>query len=63
MAVCGSLTPGMPIAEAESRAHAVDGAVVVTVNGTLVIRIPHQSLCVVETVGGRVRSAAVTRNG
>ena len=49
--------------KAEGRAHAVDGAVVVRVNGRLVIRIPGQSLCVVETVGGRVRSAAVARNG
>ncbi len=63
MAICGSLAPGIPISEAEGRAHAVEGAVVVTVNGTLVIRIPGQSLCVVETVDGRVRSAAVARNG
>lgn len=62
LAICGSLTPGMPISEAEGRAHAVDGAVVVTVNGSMVIRIPGQSICVFETVGGRVRSAAVARN-
>lgn len=63
MTNCGSLTSGMPISVAEGRAHAVGGAVVVTVNGTLVIRIPGQSQCVVETVGGRVRLAAVARNG
>lgn len=63
MAICGSLTPGMPISEAEGRSHAVDGAVVVTLDGRLVVRIPGQSLCVVETVGGRVRSAAAARNG
>ena len=63
MAICGSLTPGMPTSEAESRAHAVDGAVVATADGRLVVRIPGQSLCVVETFGGRVRSATVARNG
>jgi hypothetical protein len=62
IAVCGTLTPGMPVAQAESRSHAVDGAVVTPVNGNLVIRIPGQSLCFVEMVDGHVRSATVARN-
>ena len=62
-AICGSLTPGMSVGDAESRAHGVDGAVVAPVNGNLVVRIPGQSLCIVEIVGGYVRSAAVARNG
>lgn len=63
MASCSALTPGMSVAEAEIRAHTVDRAVVVTNSGRLVIRIPGQRLCVVETVGDRVHSAAVARNG
>lgn len=63
MAICGSLTPGMSVVEAERRAYTVDRAIVATNNGRLVIRIPGQSLCVVETDGERVRSAAVARNG
>ena len=62
-AICGSMKPEMPLSEAEGRARAVDGAVVVTVDGRLMVRIPGQRLCVVETIGGRVRSAAVARNG
>ncbi len=63
IAFCGSLTPGMPVSQAESRAHAVNGAVVAPVNGNLAVRIPGQSLCFVEIVDGRVRLAAVSRNG
>ena len=63
IALCGSMTPGMLVGEAESRARAVEGAVVAPVNGNLVVRIPGQSLCFLEIVGGRVRSAAVARNG
>ena len=63
IAFCGSLTPGMPVGEAESRAYAVNGAVVAPVNGNLVVRIPGQSLCYVEIVDDRVRSAAVARSG
>ena len=59
MAVCSALTPGMPVAEAGSRARAV----VVTESGRLMVEIPGQSPCVVETVGDRVRSAAMARNG
>lgn len=62
MAICSALTPGMSVVEAESRARAVDRGVVVTNNGRLVIRIPGQSLCVVETDRDRVHSAAVARN-
>ena len=62
MAICSALTPGMSVVEAESRARAVDRAVVVPSNGRLLIRIPGQSLCIVETNGHRVHSAAVARN-
>ena len=63
MAICGALTPGMSVGEAETRARSVDGAVVVPGNGKLVVRLPGQSLCFVEIVGGRVRSATVAQNG
>lgn len=60
---CGALTPGMPAGEAERRARALHGAEVVQENGKLVVRVPGQSLCIVEIVGGRVRSSTVARNG
>ena len=63
IAICGALTPGMSVGEAEIRARAIDGAVVAPGNGKLVVRLPGQSLCFVEIVGGRVRSATVARNG
>jgi hypothetical protein len=63
MALCGSLTPGMAVADAEGRAHAINGAMVATVNDKLVVRISGQSPCVVEIAGGHVRSASVARNG
>ena len=63
IAFCGSLTPGMPIADAQGRARAISGAMVAMVNHRLVVRFPGQNLCVVEITGGRVHSAAVGRNG
>jgi hypothetical protein len=62
MALCGSLRPGMAVADAESLAHAVNGAMVATVKDHLVVRIPGERLCVAELASGRVRSAAVARN-
>lgn len=62
IAICGALTPGMSVGEAESRARATVGAVVVPGNGNLVVRLPGQSLCFVKVVSGRVRSATVARN-
>lgn len=61
ISICGSLTAGMSIADAQSRARAITGAMVGAVNDRLVVRIPGQSLCVAETAGGRVRSAASVR--
>jgi hypothetical protein len=63
IAACEALTPGMPVGEAESRARAFHGAVVVPGEGKLLVRVPGQSLCFVEIVGGKVRSATVARNG
>ncbi len=45
-----SLTPGMPVSQAESRAHAISGLAVALVNGNLVVRIPGQNLCLVQIV-------------
>lgn len=63
MAICSALTPGMGVADAERRARSINGAVVASVNGSLVVRIPGQSLCVAEMANGRVRSAGLARNG
>ncbi len=63
IALCGSLTPGMTVADAEGRAHGISGVTVAKVNDSLVVRIPGQSLCVVDVTGGHVRSASVVRNG
>jgi len=53
----------MAVADAERRARSINGAVVVTVNDSLVVRIPGQSLCAAAFANGRVRSAAVARSG
>jgi hypothetical protein len=63
IAMCGAFTPGMAIAEAKGRADAVSGAKVAFAGDNLVVKIPGQSLCFIVIVGGRVRSAAVARNG
>ena len=62
IAICALLTPGIAIADAERRARANHDAMVASANGGLVVRIPGQSLCVVEVADGRVASASVVRN-
>ncbi len=61
VALCATLAPGMPAAEAERRARAAGAIVARTMDGRLVVKIPGQRVCVAETAGGVLRSAAVAR--
>ena len=62
IAICASLTPGIAIADAERHARASRDAIVASVSGGLVVKIPDQSPCIVKVADGRVASASVARN-
>lgn len=63
VALCGLLMPGMSTFEVERRVHQIAGAAIHQLNGNLIVKIPHQSACLVETADGSVRKSSVLRNG
>lgn len=61
MAFCGSLKAGSPVQQVVSRAQA-EGAIVAALKDSVVVRFPHESICLAKVSDGKIESAGVLRN-